>query len=112
MNILFLCTSNVHRSKTAEIFFAGLGLPHEFRSAGLSAKYCKKNNSVLCNTEMLKWADWIFVMEDSHHARICEHTGDEFALKIKVLDIPDNFAYMQPELISLIKEKFEKHVIL
>ena len=66
MKILFLCTSNIHRSLTAEHYFRVKYPQYEFRSAGLSQKYCKKHGSKLCTTEMLEWADNVFVMEQKH----------------------------------------------
>jgi protein-tyrosine-phosphatase len=49
MNILFLCTANLHRSRTAEDYFKSLDSTHTFKSAGLSEKYCTQ----LCSVELL-----------------------------------------------------------
>ncbi len=106
MKILFLCTANINRSRTAEDYFSKIVPGHEYRSAGLSEKYCIKHNTTLCTTEMLRWADMVLVMESAHRERIIEHTGQDFADKIRVLDIPDVYQYMQPELIATLTTKF------
>ncbi|MFS1421962.1 hypothetical protein [Shewanella sp. 10N.286.48.B5] len=54
MNILFLCTANIQRSKTAEELFRAANIGHQYRSASLSAKYVKKANSTLCTEELLQ----------------------------------------------------------
>tara|TARA_B110000211_G_C14093327_1_gene560852 strand:- start:200 stop:370 length:171 start_codon:yes stop_codon:yes gene_type:complete len=47
MNILFLCTANLQRSKIAEELFNAANKNHQYKSAGLSEKYVKKANSTL-----------------------------------------------------------------
>jgi len=103
MNILFLCTANLHRSKTAEEFFNTLESNHTFQSAGLSEKYCKKYGSRLCTVELLNWAELIFVMEPMHQKRIVEYAGDHYSDKITVLNIDDIYQYMQPALLAELK---------
>ncbi|WP_134051633.1 phosphotyrosine protein phosphatase [Rheinheimera aquimaris] len=103
MNILFLCTSNLHRSRTAEDFFSSIAADHQYKSAGLSQKYCQIHGTTLCTTGLLEWADKIYVMEDLHVQRIAEHTGQSYLNKLEVLDIDDVYKYMQPELIEKLK---------
>ncbi len=112
MNILFLCTSNLHRSKTAEDFFKALESNHTFQSAGLSEKYCKKYGSRLCTVELLNWAELIFVMEPRHKKRIVEYVGDRYSDKITVLNIDDIYQYMQPELLTKLKSNIHLQFII
>ena len=105
MNILFLCTSNKNRSKTAEDFYRVSCKHHEFKSAGLSQKYCLRYGSTLCSIEMLSWADIVFVMQEFHKKRIAEHGGESYLKKIEVLHIQDIYSYMQLELL----EKLRSH---
>jgi predicted protein tyrosine phosphatase len=98
--ILFLCSQNRLRSPTAEQVFSGRpGL--EVTSAGL-------NNSatVVVSAELIEWADIIFVMEKSHRNKISK----KFKLCLKnkrvvCLDIPDEYEYMDPELVALLEER-------
>lgn len=105
MNILFLCTANIQRSKTAEELFRALDNSNEYRSAGLSAKYVNKAGSTLCTEEMLKWADKVYIFEIEHIKRIQKHTGDVFISKIVNLDIADQYSYFQRELVLTLLEK-------
>lgn len=100
MNILFLCTSNLNRSRTAEDFFRSTCAAHQYKSAGLSQKYCQKHGTTLCTIELLAWADKIFAMEDMHVQRIAEHGGQSYLSKLEVLNIDDIYQYMQPELVE------------
>lgn len=100
MNILFLCTSNINRSKTAEKYFAAKQPHINFRSAGLSKKECQRNATTLCTEEMLVWADLIYVMEAEHIRRIEEYTGTKHLDKILNLDIPDVYQYFDHELLE------------
>jgi len=105
MNILFLCTANIQRSKTAEELFRAAYNSHQYKSAGLSEKYVKKANSALCTLEMLQWADQVFVFEEKHIDRIQKHTGDVYLPKITNLKIPDDYQYFQRELVLLLLER-------
>ena len=105
MNILFLCTANIQRSKTAEELFSAADKLNVYRSAGLSKKYVKKADSTLCTEVMLKWADEIYVFEEMHIERIREYTGDIYLHKIANLEIEDSYQYFQRELVLLLLER-------
>ena len=106
MNILFLCTANIQRSKTAEEIFRSVDVSNQYRSAGLSAKYTQRMGSTLCTDAMLKWADAIYVFEEMHIERIQEHTGEQYLSKITNLHIADEYQFFQRELVLLLLEKF------
>lgn len=105
MNILFLCTANIQRSKTAEEIFRAANKNHQYKSAGLSEKYVKKANSTLCTEEMLQWADQVYVFEQQHIERIQKYTGEAFLPKIINLHIPDDYQYFQREFVLLLLER-------
>ena len=56
------------------------------------------------NAKHIEWADVIFAMERKHKQRLNsnfrEHTSNK---QIVVLDIPDEYQYMDSELIEIIK---------
>ncbi|MBE1302408.1 MAG: phosphotyrosine protein phosphatase [Alteromonadaceae bacterium] len=104
MKVLFLCTANKNRSKTAEILFNDIS-EHDVKSAGLSAKYCEKEGGTLCTEDMLQEADLIYVFEHKHIVRIKEHTGDVYLSKITNLGIDDVYQVMDDCLIRLLKQK-------
>ena len=56
--------------------------------------------------EQVEWADVIFVMEKAHreklHRKFKRHLKRQ---RVIVLEIPDNYAYMDPALVALLKMK-------
>ncbi|MGK2233670.1 MAG: putative protein tyrosine phosphatase [Colwellia sp.] len=66
------------------------------RSAGTSASARKT-----VNAKDILWADIIFVMEEKHKSRLkAEFTKLVKYKDIQVLDIPDEYQYMDEELID------------
>ncbi|RQT38501.1 low molecular weight protein tyrosine phosphatase family protein [Burkholderia contaminans] len=97
---LFLCSRNRLRSPTAEAVFAAWpGV--ETDSAGLAP-----DADTRVSAEQLDWADVVFVMERAHQARLAAQFGARLRhKKVVCLDIPDRYAYMQPELVTLLERK-------
>ncbi|MCU0708459.1 MAG: hypothetical protein MUF23_09220 [Pirellula sp.] len=55
----------------------------------------------MVTAEDLKWADIVFVMEDKHKHRLHNEYPAELREKeVHVLDIPDVYKYMDPELLD------------
>jgi predicted protein tyrosine phosphatase len=105
MNILFLCSRNRWRSLTAERLFDGYN-GHHARSAGT-----EKNARVKVTGGQIGWADIIFVMEKKHLQRIREKYGDILCgKKVLVLNIPDEYDYMDEELIELLKSGVSEYL--
>lgn len=102
MNVLFVCSRNQWRSPTAErIWQRTPGLAT--RSAGTS-----RNAKKTVTPDLLNWADVIFVMEQKHKNRLVADFRRLLEHKpLHVLDIPDNYQYMDPELISLLQQSIE-----
>lgn len=96
-NLLFICTLNRVRSLTAEHHFSER-LGYSVRSAGTQA-----NARVVLGYSLLHWADLIFVMERNHKEKILKQFPEVTReKKIVVLDIPNGFEYMDPELVSML----------
>lgn len=98
--VLFVCSQNKLRSPTAEQVFSGRP-GFEVASAGTDRS---ADNPV--SSELIEWADVIFVMERAHRNRL----GKQFRAQLKnkrvvCLDIPDDFDYMDPLLIRLLEAK-------
>lgn len=109
MKILFLCTSNKHRSKTAEDYFSCLDTENEYKSAGLNERNCIRYGSTVCTVELLEWADKVFVMEQKHIDRIRMYTEDVYMDKVVNLKIKDDYDYMDEKLIKKIVEKMRAY---
>jgi predicted protein tyrosine phosphatase len=98
--LLFICSRNRLRSPTAEQLFAGRpGI--ETDSAGLAP-----DADTPLDAEQIRWADVIFVMERAHRSRLTQRYGPQLkGKKLVCLDIADNYAFMQPELVALLEKK-------
>lgn len=109
MNILFICSANKHRSKTAEDYFQKKYPDNVFLSAGTNKKICQQEGTELVTDELLEWADVILVMENKHREIIQKFSDGENIHKIKVLDIPDVYKYYDKDLIKSLEDKSEKY---
>jgi predicted protein tyrosine phosphatase len=96
--VLFLCSRNRLRSPTAEAVFAEYpGM--EVDSAGLSP-----GAELRLSAEQVEWADVIFVMEAVHRERLNKAFRSLLGGKrVVVLRIPDDFEYMDPQLVEMLK---------
>jgi predicted protein tyrosine phosphatase len=99
LKVLFLCSRNQWRSPTAERLWRKA--PElSVRSAGLSKSAIRR-----LAARDVDWADVIFVMEDQHKSRLMrDFRNDLNRTPVHVLDIPDDYAFMDPELITLLSE--------
>ena len=97
LNVLFVCSRNRWRSPTAEQVWrrhprvnarsagTGTGARHPVSAADLA------------------WADVVVVMEDKHRSRLlAEHRALLAHKPVHVLDIPDEYPYMDPDLVELL----------
>lgn len=101
-NVLFICAANRLRSPTAEQVFANYP-DIETDSAGVNS-----SADIVVSSEQLQWADLIFVMENSHRRKLSQKYKKYLnGQRIITLGIPDNYAYMDAELIRILKMKVE-----
>ncbi len=98
--VLFLCSRNRLRSPSAEQLYADSpGI--EVASAGLS-----RDAQHRVGAELLEWAEWIFVMEVQHQRKLNEKYGGYLKGKrITCLDVPDEYDFMQAELLYVLETK-------
>lgn len=105
MNLLFVCSKNRLRSPTAEAVFT--------QHAGINAIGAGINSDAdtPVSGDLIEWADVILVMEKFHRAKIARKFSALLKEKRLVcLDIPDNYEFMQPELIEKLITKVSKCV--
>lgn len=100
MNLLFVCSRNQWRSPTAERVWQNVP-SIKVRSAGTSPR-AKRTVS----EADIRWADQIFVMEYRHKKQIAQRFSDLVqSCAIHVLDIPDDYGYMDAELVELLETR-------
>ncbi|MEP6729073.1 MAG: protein tyrosine phosphatase [bacterium] len=105
MKVLFVCSQNRLRSLTAETVFDGEG-GHQVRSAGT-----EEGARIRVTAGHLGWADLIFVMEKRHVERLQRKFREEISAKqVVCLHIPDDYEYMDEELIHRLRGGVEPHV--
>ena len=98
-NLLVVCGRNKKRSRTAEHIFKN-DSRFTIRSVGLSPKSERK-----ISEKDLIWADLIFVMETGHRARICGTYRHLKLPNIEILNIKDDFEFMDDELVQLLTDR-------
>lgn len=96
--LLFIRSRNRIRSLTTERLCDGLP-GYRARSAGTA-----EGARISVTEGHIRWADHVFVMERRHRSLLRARFGDLLAGKpITVLDIPDDFTYMDEELCAIMR---------
>ena len=105
--LLFVCSRNRLRSLTAEKMFAGFP-GYQVRSVGT-----QPDARIVITRGHIGWADLIFVMEGSHLNRIRRKFPDALdGKRVIALHIPDDYEFMQPELLDELRGKLGPHISL
>ena len=104
--VLFVCTANVDRSKTAEDLYEN-DPRFEVKSCGV-APFAQ----VVVTRELLDWADFVFVMNESedHHVTAIRRRFPGLSKDVIDLDIEDRWKRGHPELARLIVSRLEPHI--
>jgi predicted protein tyrosine phosphatase len=105
LNVLFICGKNQWRSPTAEQLFAE-DPRLECASAGLS-----HDAETPVSVEWVEWADLIFVMEKAHKTKLSAQFKAHLKNKrVVCLNIADNYRFMDPQLVRLLRVKVAPHL--
>ena len=104
-NVLFICSQNRLRSPTAEQVFSDWpGI--ETSSAGLN--HGAENP---LTPELLQWADLVFVMERARRSKLSARFKPFLGnARVICLQIPDEYEFMDPELIHLLNDRVPPHL--
>lgn len=103
--ILFVCSQNRLRSPTAEQVFAARA-DLDVSSAGTNHD---ADNPL--TAELVAWADLIFVMERAHRTKIQSKFRRHLkSARIICLDIPDDYEFMDPDLIRLLETRVTRYL--
>jgi predicted protein tyrosine phosphatase len=100
-----VCSENRLRSPTAEAVFS------EYEGVEAIGAGTNNDAETPVSGDLVEWADTILVMEKSHRNKISKKYKEQLkGKKLVVLDIPDVYECMDPELIKLLKAKVPKYV--
>lgn len=104
-NVLFVCSQNRLRSPTAEQIFSSRP-DLEVASAGTNND---ADNPL--TSELVTWADVIVVMEKAHRSKVQKRFRSSLnGKRLICLDIPDEFAFMDPVLVQLLQNRLTRYL--
>ncbi len=107
MNLLFVCTENRLRSATAETALS--------KFEGITAIGCGTNKDAITpvSGDLILWADVVFVMQKMHYKKVMAKYKDLLKeIPLITLGIPDNYNYMDDELVTILERKVSRFVEL
>ncbi len=107
LKLLFICTANVSRSRTAEDLLKNSKY-YEVQSAGIRQH---ELGGQLVTQELADWADRIFVMDENNdrHLSYLRKNLKVFGKDIYVLNIPDIYRRGDNVLVDLLKTKLNQY---
>lgn len=98
--VLFVCSAGLLRSATAARIYAQ---KYNTRAAG-SSDYAL----IPVTSDLLLWAnEVVFVNQENYEAVTKRFNLEDFPCLVRVLDIPDRYEHMHPQLIEAFKEQYE-----
>ena len=103
--VLFVCSQNKLRSPTAEQVFSTWPAL-EVDSAGTNHD---AENPL--TGELVEWAQVIFVMEKTHRNKLSKRFKRHLKARVICLDIPDDYAFMDPALVTLLKARVGPYLV-
>jgi predicted protein tyrosine phosphatase len=105
--LLFVCSRNKLRSLRAEKLFEGDPL-YQARSVGT-----QPGAWIVITAGHVGWADVIFCMEKSHLSQLRRKFPEAMESKrVITLNIPDEYEFMDPELVEELRAKLTPHLTL
>lgn len=109
--VLAVCSAGLLRSPTIAHTLAAEPYNYNTRSAGCVADYAlNKVDSVLLN-----WADEVVCASEEHADHIQSMINElglaHRSIRIFCLSIPDIYEYRNPQLVEIIKERYNKLVL-
>ena len=99
--VLFVCSMGILRSATAARLYAP---KYNTRSAG-----SWPDALIPLNPTLIAWAEEIVFVNNENYEQFLKTIDDDVLadLNIKVLDIPDQYPHMHPNLIAEFKKQYE-----
>jgi predicted protein tyrosine phosphatase len=105
--VLCVCSAGLLRSPTAAVVLSQAPFNHNTRAAGISKEYAL----VEVDDVLLTWANEIVCMSKEQQEELLKRLAIldlDKDIQVINLDIPDSFAYRDPQLMRLIKEKYNE----
>lgn len=100
--VLCVCSAGLLRSPTTAYVLSQAPFNYNTRAAGITEEFAL----IPVDDALLAWADEVVVAE----AWMGRKLEDSFTGKIISLDLPDQYAYRDPKLISLITKRYTDYL--
>jgi predicted protein tyrosine phosphatase len=105
VKILFVCSENRLRSPTAAAVFS------EYEGVEAISAGTNKDCDTPVSGDLIEWADIVLVMEKSHRIKVSRKFRPLLKNKrLCVLDIPDDYDYMDPLLVRKLRNQVPQYV--
>jgi len=102
--VLCVCSAGLLRSPTVALVLSQEPYNFNTRAAGVNEEFAL----IPVDKVLLRWADQIVTMDDRQAELIRNMMEEGDDTPIVVLNIPDVFEYRDPELIELIRERYDE----
>lgn len=99
---LFVCSAGILRSPTAALHFA--------KTKGWNTRAVGDNKEfalIPISEALMRWADVVFVMTADQRFHLKTNFGESLNEKVFVLNIEDDFAFMEPDLVKYLDASME-----
>jgi predicted protein tyrosine phosphatase len=99
---LFVCSAGILRSPTAALHFA--------KTKGWNTRAVGDNKEfalIPVSEALMRWADIVFVMTADQRFHLKTNFGESLNEKVFVLNIEDDFAFMEPDLVKYLEASME-----
>lgn len=104
-HVLFVCSQNRLRSPTAEQIFA------DHPGIVVASAGTNHDADTPLTAELVSWADIIFVMEKQQRNKVQRRFRPALGnARLICLDIPDEYDFMDEQLIRLLRLKVYRHL--
>jgi predicted protein tyrosine phosphatase len=100
--VLICCSAGLLRSPTAALVLSQEPYSFNTRAAGVTKEFAL----IPVDEVLLAWADEVVCMTQEQGETIAELVKHR-EINVIVLNIEDSYAYRDPELVTLIKEKYD-----
>lgn len=100
--VLFVCSMGILRSATGARLYA-----HKYntRTAGTWP-----DALIPVTRDLLDWSEEVVFVKDSNFQQATDKFGYDWHAKARVLNIPDNYEHMHPQLIKSFQEQYDENV--
>lgn len=111
MNVLFICTANRERSRTAEIYYQYKYPTSRFRSAGTNKYLSEKYGGIALKRYLIEIATKIICFEYEHFDHIVKTYGEGIMVgkAVYIINVGDTGNFMSNDLIKTIDAAINKH---